>query len=75
MTQWDGKASEVMKQEKKRERQHNWQQKALHGQYLRQTEGKRTKTWMWLQRGDMKRETEATLMAAQDQAITTNAEK
>ena len=65
-----------MKQEKKRERQHNWQQKALHGQFFRQTEGKRIKkTWMWLQRGDMKRETEATLMAAQDQVITTNAVK
>ena len=42
MKQWDGKTSEVMKQEKRRERQHNWQPKALHEQFLRQTEGKRT---------------------------------
>ena len=65
--QWDAKTSEVMevmKQEKKRERHHKWQQKALHGQYLRHTEGKRTKkTCMWLHRGDTKRETEATFMA------------
>ena len=64
-----------MKQEKKRER-HKWQQKALHGQYLRHNEGKTTqKTCMWPQSGDMKRETEATLMAAHYQAITTNAVK
>ena len=43
MKQRDGKISELMKQEKKRERHHNWQQKALYGQYLRHTEGKRTK--------------------------------
>ena len=30
---------------------------------------------MWLQRGEMKRETEVTLIAAHDQAITTNAVK
>ena len=64
MKQCDGKKSEVMKQEKKRERQHNRKQKALHGQYLRHTEGKRTKkTWMWLKRGAIKSEIEATLMA------------
>ena len=37
---WDGKTPEVVKVEKKRERQHNWQQKAL---YAEGTEGKRTK--------------------------------
>ena len=60
MKQWDGKASEVMKQGTKREGDRSWQQKALHGQYLRHTEDKRTKKiWMWLQRGDMKRGTDA----------------
>ena len=44
------------------------------GQYLRHTESKRTKkTCMWLRRDDVKRETEATLIAAHHQAITTNA--
>ena len=73
MKQWDGKTSEAMKQEK-RERQYKWQQWPL--QFLRHTEGKRIKkNCMWLQRGDMKKETEATLIAAHDQAITTNAVK
>ena len=52
MKQWDGKTSELMKQEKKREPQHKWQQKPLHGHFLRHTEGKRTKkTCMWLLKG------------------------
>ena len=75
MKQWDGKTSEAMKREK-RERQHRRQQKALHRHFLRHTEGKRTKkTCMRLQRGDMKRETEAILIAAENRVIATNAVK
>ena len=45
----------------------------LYGQFLRQTDSEQNeKTWEWLQRGDLKRETEALITAAQDQAIKTN---
>ncbi|XP_068684561.1 uncharacterized protein [Montipora foliosa] len=50
-----------------------WEEKVLYGQFLRQTDSERNKkTWAWLQRGDLKREKEALITAAQDQAIRTN---
>ena len=54
-----------------------WQSKALHGQYLRDIEGKVNieKTWSLLRNGDLKKETEGFLLAAQDQALRTNAIK
>ena len=46
----------------------------MHGQFFRDTDGivDRTKSWLWLQNGDLKKGTEALLMAAQEQAIRTN---
>ena len=56
--------SEVIKQEKKR---------YYRGKHLRQTEGKRTKkTYMSLQKEEMKGKTEAALMDAHNQALATN---
>ena len=47
--------------------------KPLHGQFPRQTEPVRGgKSWSWLERGELKKETEGLLMAAQDQALRTN---
>ena len=61
------------KQRRKAERKTEWQEKVLYGQFLRKTDSKRNeKTWAWLQRGELKRETEALITAAQDQAIRTN---
>ena len=58
-------------------RQERWQKKALHGQYLKDTDGKTDCeiTWNWLKNGYLKKETEGFIMAAQDQAIRTNAIK
>ena len=57
----------------KEKRSHNWDEKALNGQYLRQTkEIKSEQSWTWLQNGDLKRETESLIVAAQNQTIRTN---
>ena len=52
-----------------------WQNKALHGHYLKHTDGKTDCeiTWNWLTNGYLKKETEGFIVAAQDQAIRTNA--
>ena len=49
----------------------------MNGQYERQTTeiNKAAESWQWLKRGTLKRETEALLVAAQDQALRTNYRK
>ena len=48
----------------------------LHGQFENQTaEIKTEESWNWLSKGDLKRETESLLMAAQEQALNTNSIK
>ncbi|XP_068704584.1 uncharacterized protein [Montipora foliosa] len=50
-----------------------WKEKPLHGQFVRETEDQSNEeTWSWLKRGSFKRETEALIIAAQDQALRTN---
>jgi hypothetical protein len=58
-------------------RKERWQGKALHGQYLKDIEGKVDcdNIWNWLTKGELKKETEGFIMAAQDQALRTNAIK
>ena len=60
-----------MKKAKKEKRLQDWEEEALHDQYLRQTKKVRLEqSWVWLQTGDLKRETESLIVAAQ--SIRTN---
>ena len=62
-----------MKRSKKEKRLEDWEEKVLHGQYLRQTNEVRSdQHWSWLQNGDLKRETESLILAAQNQSIRTS---
>ena len=66
-------AAGVLKKVKKEKRLQDWEKKALHGQYLRQSKEVRSEQiWVWLQNGDLKRETESLIVAAQNQSIRTN---
>ena len=63
----------VLKKAKKEKRLQNWEEKAFHGQYLKQTkEARSEQSWVWLQNGNLKRETESLIVAAQNQSIRTN---
>ena len=58
---------------KEEERLQDWKYKALHGQYFRQTKDVRSEqSWVWLQNGHLKRETEGLIVAVQNQSITAN---
>ena len=66
-------AASVLKRSKKEKRLEDWEEKVLHGQYFRQTKELRSdECWAWLQNGDLKRETESLIVAAQNQSIRTN---
>ena len=66
-------AAIVFKRSKKEKRLEDWEEKVLHGQYLRQTkEIGSDQCWTWLQNGDLKRETASLIVAAQHQSIKTN---
>ena len=55
----------VLKISKKEKRLEDWEEKVLHGQYLKQTKEVRSdKFWAWIQNGDLKRETESLTVAA-----------
>ena len=54
----DLEAASVLKRSKKEKRLEDWEEKVLHGQYLKQTKEVRSdQCWAWLQNGDLKRET------------------
>ena len=60
-------AASVLKRSKKEKRLEHWEEKVLHGRYLRQTKEVRSDHyWAWLQNGDLKRETESLLVSAQN---------
>ena len=66
-------AASVLKKAKKEEREQDWEEKALHGQYLRQPKKVRSEqSWVWLQNRDLKSETESLIVATQYQSIRTN---
>ena len=51
----------------------DWEEKQLYGYFKRQiSEISHEKTWTWLRKGNLKRETEYLLIAAQNDAIRTN---
>ena len=61
-----------MKKANKEKRLQDWEEKGLHGQYLRQTKEVRSEqSCVWLQNEDLKRETESLIVAAQNQSIRT----
>ena len=66
-------AASVLKRSKKEKRLEDWEEEVLHGQYLRQTKEVRSdQCWAWLRNGDLKKETESFIVAAQNQSIRTN---
>ena len=65
-------AASVLRKAEKEKRQQDCAEKALHCQYLRQTkEVRNEQSWVWLQNGDLNRETESLIVAAQNQSIRT----
>ena len=52
----------------------NWRNKNMQGQFVRDTEpvSDKEKSWGWLRNGDLKKETECMILAAQGQALRTN---
>ena len=66
-------AASVLKRSKKEKRLEDWEEKVLHGQYLRQTKEVRSdQCCAWLQNGDLKRQAESLIVAAQNQSIRRN---
>ena len=62
-----------MTRSKKEKRFEDWEEKVVHGQYLRQTKEVRSdQCWAWLQNEDLKRETESLIVAAQNHSIRAN---
>ena len=65
----------LTRKERKREEKASGKKK-LHGQRCRQTKEIGAKdSWTWLQKGELKKETERVLMAAQSQSLRINAIK
>ena len=61
------------KARRRAENTQEWKEKPLHKQFARETEDQSNEdTWTWLKQGSFKRETEALIIAAQDQAIRTS---
>ena len=66
-------AVSVLKRSKKEKRLEDWEEKVLHGLYLRQNKEVRSDQCLaWLKNGDLKRETESLIVAAQNQSIRAN---
>ena len=63
---------ERSKEEVHKKHQEKYEGKPLHGQFRKATEEVRSKrSWDWLKKGYLKKETESTIVAAQDQALCT----
>ena len=61
------------KKRRREERRSELEEKALHGQIFRQTrEIHDPESWGWLRDGELKKETEGLIMAAQTQLLRTN---
>ena len=54
---------QVFKERTSKSRKEDWQNKPMHGRFLRQTKDLSSNdTWQWLQRGELKKETEGMIM-------------
>ena len=54
----------------------DWKEKALHGEFVRQTADVAGEdSWRWLRNGFLKKETEGLILASQEQALRTNSIK
>ena len=63
---------ERSKEEVNKKHREKYEGKPLHGQFRKATEEVRSKrSWDWLKKGYLKKETESTILAAQDQALCT----
>ena len=66
-------AASVLKRSKKEKRLEDWEEKVLHGQYLRQTKEVRSdQCWTWLQNRDLKWEIKSLIVAAQNHSTRKN---
>ena len=63
------------KEKMKRKRTEDWSGKQLHGQFKRVTDNLSDVSWEWTRTGELKKETEGLIFAAQDQALRTNTAK
>lgn len=70
-------STEEYKKHQREERLKEWRRMPLSGQFIRDTEAVSNKeaTMQWIKRGVLKKETEGFIIAAQDQALRTNAIK
>ena len=57
--------------EVKRSRKENLMEKSMHSVFFSKSDFRDTRSWGWLRTGDLKKATEGTIMAAQEQAIRT----
>ena len=61
------------KQKNNKDQKIKWEEKQLYGHFKRQIgEIAHEKTWTWLRKGNLKRETESLIIAAQNNVIRTN---
>ena len=64
------------KKRKETEKLSSWKEKKLHGQFAKDTDDIKTnESFNWLCKGELKRETESLILAAQEQALNTNSVK
>ena len=71
-----GNVEMCTKKEMVKQRKKKFNVKRLHGQFWKATDKERDpKRWEWLKKGKLKKETEGTILAAQDQVLRTNAIK
>ena len=64
------------KNRKEREKLSSWKEKKLHRQFAKDTDDIKTnESFNWLCKGEIKRETESLILAAQEQALNTNSVK
>lgn len=63
------------KERMKRKRTEDWSGKQLHGKFKKETSHLSGVSWNWIRTGELKKETEGLIFAAQDQALRSNAVK